>query len=1248
LFGSPDLCECQHCRSVFSPAAYLVELLRFLEKSTYTFKKEGGVEETHSPYEYLVGKPDVNPDINIAGRRPDLAKLELSCDNTNTLIPYIDLSNEVMESYIAAGSLEEYDENIRDVTADELRANPQHTNTQAYRILSNNDPSKTANYPFNLPFHQPLNVIRTYSDFLNTSRYEIMQAVNPEPNDISKKAIAAEALGFSEEEYRLLVGMNFNGNPVTTEAFEYFGYENVEELEELSPVQVFMNRIGTTYVELVELVKTRFINPHQYLLDYIEEHFSGTAIDGDILYGWLAKAAAGTNTPADDATLTAEDGSNLATPELVQWAQNNFAEFQQIITLFEPKSACNLDTTSLRTILAVYEKTESVDINGNIVSEITAEVWSRFHYFIRLWNKLSWSIHEVDLMLASLEQNEITFDTISKLESVVSLKKASNLPLNKLATLWGNIDTYGEESLYKQLFLNKAVQEIDKVFIADAQGNYLQEPLTKSLSEHQSTILAVFRISAEELNTILATASRNYNEVNPDENDRLTLEDKLSLENLSTIYRYVVLANAMKLSVTELCKLIELFDSKIKDDQLFSSPQKTIEFFKLVISTKEAGFKPALLDYIFTGSSPSDSTIGLDQNKTQQLATGIRDGFHAIEQSYPQEPEILNSEIVAATLSVSFKENAVSRLVSIVEGTVKFEALVANTNLDVKISNELANKYAYVKKTGLLSCLGVMSEAEKTALKALTNTTEIFNAVVDDLYAAPEIFISDNFSGILGDSDSFNQIILERPVQDPAILLDEKLEYIYSKFIPLIKNKLKREVITKNISDLIEQSEVSTGLLIENDIDELIENISKQGFSTSYFNNVDWSGDSVPVSENEMVNKELDISWIKSPVDERSIPQQVNDSFSVKWEAYIKAPASEFYTFLVDVEESDEVFNLYLDNVLILTKDALSDDVSFKTTDAINLDATQLYSLTLEYAEKSGSAGVRLRWKTATSTPEIIPASVAYPVHILDNFVQQVNTLHRAAAFIDRFDISEVELKHFITFKEDFGNIDFNSIEAKHFKRIFDYTKLRDSIPQNQAFLTEVFALANQIELMPEMESLKEIVLQATNWNSADLDFLVHLSQLNLDIGDFKNEIALNQILKIMTITTKTGLSAETISNSGKVETDFENLDDTAQILKNAVKAKYSNTEWLEVAGGLSDKIREQQKQALISYLLVQDTIKAARVKDADGLFEHLLIDVQMGACMDTSRIVQANAAIQLFVNRILLNLEGPYTARCH
>ncbi len=46
-------------------------------------------------------------------------------------------------------------------------------------------------------------------------------------------------------------------------------------------------------------------------------------------------------------------------------------------------------------------------------------------------------------------------------------------------------------------------------------------------------------------------------------------------------------------------------------------------------------------------------------------------------------------------------------------------------------------------------------------------------------------------------------------------------------------------------------------------------------------------------------------------------------------------------------------------------------------------------------------------------------------------------------------------------------------------------------------------------------------------------------------------------------------------------------------------------------------------------------------VTDADGLFEYFLIDVQMDACMETSRIKQALSSVQLFVQRCFLGLES-------
>jgi hypothetical protein len=1207
LFGSPDICECEHCRSVYSAAAYFVDLLRFLWR----------------------GEPNSNgktPLDMLKGRRPDLLHLPLTCENTNTLIPYIDLVNEVMEYYVAKGSLTNFQGyDTGEATAEELRANPQNFNLEAYHSLND------AKYPFSLPYHQPLDVIRTYSDHLKVSRCEAMKAINPQPDSTTARAIEAESLGISREEYIILTGESFDGTADSTPLHEYFGCTAAGDLENMSAVREFLRRSGIVYTDLVELIKTQFINPYQNTLDFLEKIFSYASIDANTIYIKLEQIDAGTLNPADDTDISAalnhynsDNETSVTTGEFAQWVTHHFGQFRQVITLYEPDSKCRLDTTRIRTIQSIYE--------GWRTSGITGDTWSKTHRFIRLWRKTGWTLHEIDLMLAALGEGDIIPGTINKLESVFLLKIETKRPLNQLAVLWGNIDTYGNKSLYKKLFLNKAVQQIDEAFKADAWGSYLQDE-TEMLAQHQSAILAAFRITEEDLEAILEVAEV-IDGGNPRNLDMGS--DILNIQNLSTIYRYVVLAKALKMRVIDLCKLIGLFGASpfsiwdMQQEEFTNiTPQHTYEFYKLAVSSKQAGFKSSVLEYILQGTLPADSTMGLAKDKILQTAKAICSAFAAIEQDHPETPgSPLTCETLTAKLSLTFQPEIVSRFMGIVEDTGAYET-ITDDNLDITIPDELAEKYTYIKGSGRLTCAGIMTDTELSTLKGLDNVNANFQAAVDELYAAPETFISDNFNGVFSDPGEANAILLDHPAQATSASLDQKLTYVYGHFLPLLKSKLRQDAVTQHIAALIGLSEEAAALLIAADIDALITGLSSEGFSAVYFNDASWN---TPVLER--VDSTIDFSW-GSAAPDVLVPV---DNFSVRWKAYITAPASGEYTLVVEVEEADETFNLYLDDALILEKTTADTDTSLEVV--TNLNAAQMHVLMLEYAETAQNAGARLHWKTAASALEIIPASVAYPAAILDNFAENVTVFHRAAKFISGFEISETELDHFITFKGDFADINFKALQAGHWKRINDYMTLRNAVPQAQALLTDVFALANRSNPLPAVDELIDMLHLAAAWDETNLEFLVN-THFTLGVDDFKNEIALNRLYEVMKIVTKTGVSAETTAQWGAAETDFDTLYNTAQLIKNTVKAKYEEEDWLDLAGNLSNKIRENQKQALISYLLMRPAIQDAGVEDADGLFEYFLIDVQMGACMDSSRIVQANAAVQMFVNRCLLNLES-------
>ena len=92
LFGELDFVECDHCRSILGPAAYFVDLMRFIE--THITEAPGN---------------RIQPENKLLTRRPDLAHIRLDCHNAHDLIPYLDLVNEVLEGVLQANGMSDPD-----------------------------------------------------------------------------------------------------------------------------------------------------------------------------------------------------------------------------------------------------------------------------------------------------------------------------------------------------------------------------------------------------------------------------------------------------------------------------------------------------------------------------------------------------------------------------------------------------------------------------------------------------------------------------------------------------------------------------------------------------------------------------------------------------------------------------------------------------------------------------------------------------------------------------------------------------------------------------------------------------------------------------------------------------------------------------------------------------------------------------------------------------------------------------------
>lgn len=239
LFGSLDFCECSHCQSVLSPAAYLVDLLKFLDDAP-------GSPAT--PYQALTR------------RRPDLPHLPLTCENTNTVMPYIDIVNEILEFYLVHDRLTAaaaYD--TGEATTEELLAEPQHLLPVAYDIL------KQARYPLAAPFDLWLATVRAFTGHFEVPFWQLLDALRTTEElyprgGYGRAAVAYEQLGLSTGELAILTA----GSPLATwpEGFGYPADATEDQWGELAGARTLARKLQVSYHELLALVSTRFVNPH--------------------------------------------------------------------------------------------------------------------------------------------------------------------------------------------------------------------------------------------------------------------------------------------------------------------------------------------------------------------------------------------------------------------------------------------------------------------------------------------------------------------------------------------------------------------------------------------------------------------------------------------------------------------------------------------------------------------------------------------------------------------------------------------------------------------------------------------------------------------------------------------------------------------------------------------------------------------------------------------------------------------------
>lgn len=233
LFGPMDFCDCGECQSVYSPAAYVADVFRFLDS-----------HETE--------KHDKTVLAHLFERRPDLGDLKLDCDNTKTPLPYIDLVCEILEAAVSPANPAPASRSFQTTrTASELRAFPENINAAAYEKL------RKVEFPFDVAFDLWQEETRVWLNHLGVPRHELMQAFQARPADGANEpkdvSIAGESFGISSYETALVTKVE----ATTARQDVFWGFDTSRTKVS---VREFLDHSKLEYPQLLDLIEVTWIN----------------------------------------------------------------------------------------------------------------------------------------------------------------------------------------------------------------------------------------------------------------------------------------------------------------------------------------------------------------------------------------------------------------------------------------------------------------------------------------------------------------------------------------------------------------------------------------------------------------------------------------------------------------------------------------------------------------------------------------------------------------------------------------------------------------------------------------------------------------------------------------------------------------------------------------------------------------------------------------------------------------------------
>lgn len=1285
LFGDLDFCACEHCASIFSPAAYLVDLLHDLDPpndvwaakmtdwrsrydgTPYPFRSAEERQAFRDRWQELhpgVAVPDVErkPYDVLADRRPDLAHIPLTCENTHTALPHIDVANEIMEYAVVHGALEPAAaRDTGDAESEDLLAEPRHLLADAYA------PLRRAAYPIGLPFDLWQSQTRALLGHFEVEYAEALEAfrrrdaLSSGGGRYGRASVFLASLGLPVPELERL----------TTEDpedgwFRLYGFAGeAEAQDELTSAQTVARRLGVSYEDLAALLESRFVNPGLAAAPVLHRLDAGVA---DLFRLREHEAWADVPLPAEDRDWLVDGLEALgeAAKEAVEKVWDR-GVLDGVLVLRPPADSCD------------FAATKVLRADGEAPSPYD---WFRLHVLARLWRRLDLDgrldLAELDVLLTSLvpgfepaadgavpavERFGAALRTglihLAHLETVRGRLTSKGRVRESLLTLWAPLPTAGRDSLYGALFLNPATEEAGEVF--DDPAGDVPAARRDALAEHLEAVQAALGLSADEVTAILAAHGEDVG-------------DAMSLERLSRLYRHAVLADGLGVEVEELLSWISItridpFPSlaeapleNLDDDHPFTG---TLRFLELVQRLQAAGFTAAELDRRLRHRIDPLGEWASDQEEVEIFLTALAGDLAQLDRDLslpPRAAEALADDEMWRRIGLVLPADAVETLRAMWEGRIEYRASAALADPAAALAADpFAGEAGIhlgrdpVREEVWLRYQGVLLPAERDRLAALADAE--WRPLLDDVAAQARSF--------------FDRYLLRTPLTagaDAGFLEAGDFEPLFSADTPVGERKRRllaafspralevaiRQAVVQALAGRHERDEVEVeSLLLAGDVLPApgdggpllaaFRNLRLPGLTATYRN----------AAGNLVARRRVTGETIDQ--------EPPAGAARVVFTGWVESAAGGSHRFEVRAP-ADGVVRLRVGDGPVLADQRVAAGDEVAAVAELSAGARQSFELAVEGLD---GAGVEVRVRNAHSGLRSLDLLTLYPAADLERAARAAGLLGNLFAIADQLDLSARELEHVLTRWADFGPVSLAHLPTREgevapvraaellvsLEGVVLYTELRLAMAAGGEGLLDLLQAARVTrpvgsdpgaERSAVMQTLHDGLAELTRRDPVTVGEVVqHLGfeitsradgdGVHVAATDFARLRSLDRLWRALHLVARLGIPAATALRAVVPEPDAA----SARALRDAVRARFDEATWRRVAPSIFDPLRRLRRDALVAHLLHRH-----RLSRVEELYEHFLLDPAMEPVVQTSRIQLAIASVQLFVQRGLLNLE--------